>query len=113
MRKQTVIWTWVLGFLIAPLAGCVEDNALDTQLANLPTAGQSATDTTAPEFAGIEGTSDVNAVSFIAHWLPADDQETPPGQIAYNIYLSGAPGGQDYAARRPPPPPDRPPVHLP
>jgi hypothetical protein len=63
-------------------------------------------DVTPPSFVGLESAFACTpgaqrpgqTTPFTLTWLPASDDQTPPAQLVYDVYLSATPGGENYSA---------------
>lgn len=59
-------------------------------------SGKSGTDTTPPVFAGCTSAVTKDAAAITVTWDAATDDTTPEAQIAYDVYASKTPGGEDF-----------------
>jgi hypothetical protein len=54
-------------------------------------------DKTAPNFAGVTSVTGTSPSTLLASWSAADDDQTAPGRIVYDVYVSDTSGAQSFA----------------
>jgi hypothetical protein len=70
-------------------AGNIDSNTIEVSSA-------SGADTVPPQFAGCTSAVTKDAADVTVGWTAATDNTTPQDQIAYDVYASTAPGGEDF-----------------